>query len=57
MKFFPQLVKRRGPPQKQQPKQIITIRLDHDVLERLKAEGPKWQTRANAILRRAMGLK
>ena len=57
---FPQLaplMKRRGRPKNHNPKRIVTIRLDQDVLERLKAAGPGWQTRANAILRKAMKLK
>jgi uncharacterized protein (DUF4415 family) len=35
-------------------KQNAQIRLDADVLEWLKREGPGYQTRANAILRQAM---
>ena len=35
-------------------KQVVQIRLDADVLEWLKQEGPGYQTRANAILRKAM---
>jgi uncharacterized protein (DUF4415 family) len=35
-------------------KQIVQIRLDADVLEWLKREGPGYQTRANAVLRQAM---
>lgn len=54
--FAPQM-KRRGRPKSSSPKQIITIRLDRDVLERLKADGSGWQTRVNAILRKTMGLK
>jgi uncharacterized protein (DUF4415 family) len=38
-------------------KQTITIRLDRDLLERIKAEGPGWQSRINAMLREAMGLE
>jgi uncharacterized protein (DUF4415 family) len=39
-------------------KKIPTFKSDEqDVLERLKAAGAGWQTRANAILRKAMGLK
>lgn len=37
-------------------KQRVTLYLDRDVLTRLKAEGKGWQTRANAALRRALGL-
>jgi uncharacterized protein (DUF4415 family) len=35
-------------------KQTIQIRLDADIIEWLKQEGPGYQTRANAILRQAM---
>jgi uncharacterized protein (DUF4415 family) len=33
------------------PKSSISLRLDADVLEWLKAQGPGYQTRINAILR------
>ena len=32
----------------------VTIRLDADVVARLREDGPGWQTRANAALRRAV---
>lgn len=32
-------------------KQQLTIRLDEDILSWLKSQGPKYQTRINAILR------
>lgn len=32
----------------------VTLRLDPDVLEAFKAQGPGWQTRINAVLRRAL---
>jgi uncharacterized protein (DUF4415 family) len=32
----------------------VTLRLDPDVLEGFKAQGPGWQTRINAVLRRAL---
>jgi len=35
-------------------KQTVQIRIDADVLEWLKRDGPGYQTRANAILRQAM---
>ncbi len=41
----------RGRPRKKAPKRKISIRLDADVLEALRATGPGWQTRVNAILR------
>ena len=34
-------------------KQLVSIRLDKDVVEKFKATGPGWQTRINAALRRA----
>jgi len=35
-------------------KKAVTMRLDADVLAWLKAEGPGYQTKANALLRREM---
>ena len=40
--------------QKAPTKKLVSIRLDQDVLERARAEGPGWQTRINAILREAL---
>jgi uncharacterized protein (DUF4415 family) len=37
-----------------QVKERITIRLDKDVLSKLRATGPGWQTRINEILRKAV---
>ena len=37
-------------------KQRVTLYLDPDLLARLKSEGKGWQTRANAALRKALGL-
>ncbi|HEX8513618.1 MAG TPA: BrnA antitoxin family protein [Allosphingosinicella sp.] len=34
-------------------KQLVSIRLDKDVVEKFKAGGPGWQTRINAALKRA----
>lgn len=34
-------------------KQAVSIRLDVDVLEKFKATGPGWQSRINAVLKRA----
>jgi uncharacterized protein (DUF4415 family) len=47
---------KRGRPALATPKQHINIRLDADIVDRLKAEGPGWQSRANALLRKAVGL-
>ena len=38
-------------------KRRVTMYLDPDVLDRLKAGGKGWQTRANAALRGALGLE
>jgi uncharacterized protein (DUF4415 family) len=40
----------------EQRKKRVTLYLDPDVLARLKADGKGWQTRANAALRKALGL-
>jgi uncharacterized protein (DUF4415 family) len=37
-----------------EPKDRLTIRVDHDVVEWLKKNGPGYQTRINAILRSYM---
>lgn len=34
-------------------KQQITLRLDRDVIERVRATGPGWQARINDLLKRA----
>jgi uncharacterized protein (DUF4415 family) len=53
----PQLVRRRGP-QKTPTKEAVSLRLDHDLVERLRATGPGWQRRVNDTLRKAvMGAK
>lgn len=46
----------RGRPKAAAPKVQTTLRLDPDVLERFRADGPGWQGRMNAALRRAAGL-
>lgn len=37
-----------------QPKQAISFRVDQDVLEWFKEQGPRYQTRMNAVLRSYM---
>ncbi|MHB1673550.1 MAG: BrnA antitoxin family protein [Acidobacteriaceae bacterium] len=44
------LKKPRGP-QKAATKEVVTIRLSRDVVERLRATGPGWQTRVDTALR------
>jgi uncharacterized protein (DUF4415 family) len=46
----------RGRPKLASPKEQINIRLDAEVLERLRANGPGWQTKINEILRASLGL-
>ena len=61
---FPDLVKDlqkhgypgRPPLPPEARKQRVTLHLDPDVLASQKADGKGWQTRANAALRRALGL-
>lgn len=47
---------KRGRPKAEVTKVSTTIRLDPDVLEAFRAEGPGWQSRINAALRQAAGL-
>ena len=37
-------------------KEIVSLRLDRDVLDFFQEDGPGWQDRINAALRRAAGL-
>jgi len=37
-------------------KEMVTLRIDRDVLEHFQAVGPGWQDRVNAALRKAAGL-
>jgi uncharacterized protein (DUF4415 family) len=46
----------RGRPPEPLPKKQVTVRLDADVIDRLKADGAGWQTRMNATLREGLGL-
>jgi uncharacterized protein (DUF4415 family) len=48
-----ELLRPRGRPRKENPKAQVTLRLDAEVIEHFKAEGPGWQTRINAVLKRA----
>jgi uncharacterized protein (DUF4415 family) len=47
---FPDVVRRGRGPQKAPTKQIISIRLDVDVLEKFRATGKGWQSRINDVL-------
>lgn len=46
---------RRGRPPLAHPKERITIRLDRDIADALRASGKGWQTRVNAALRDWLG--
>ena len=45
---------RRGRPKLANPKRQITLRLDGEVIDRLRETGPGWQSRINEILRNAV---
>lgn len=46
------LIKRKvGRPVSQAPKKQVTLRIDPDTLEALRAYGPGWQTNVNNVLR------
>jgi uncharacterized protein (DUF4415 family) len=47
---------RRGRPKSKHAKQAVKLRLDPDVIAGFKREGPGWQTRVNASLRKALKL-
>jgi uncharacterized protein (DUF4415 family) len=51
--IMPRPVKRGRPPSAR-PKARTGLRLDADVLDHFRAQGPGWQTRINATLRAAM---
>lgn len=52
-KVAAELLRPRGRPPKENPKAQVTLRLDAEVLQHFKAGGPGWQTRINAVLKRA----
>ena len=57
---FPDLAesikRRRGRPPLESPKKLVTLRLDADVLERLRSSGKGWQGRVNEVLKKTVGL-
>jgi len=46
----------RGRPPLDNPKKQVTLRIDADVLDRLRASGRGWQGRVNDVLKKAVGL-
>lgn len=51
-----ELLRRRGRPFSVNPKRAVKLRIDPDVIDRFKADGPGWQSRMNEALRKAVGL-
>ncbi len=45
-----EMLKPRGRPRLQNPKERINIRLSHEVVEHFKASGQGWQSRIDAVL-------
>jgi len=37
-----------------QPRELVSLRIDRDVLEHFQAQGPGWQERINQTLRKAV---
>lgn len=54
--LFEKLKSLRGQrgPQKQPTKQLVSLRIDRDIIEKFKADGPGWQSRMNEALRKAL---
>jgi uncharacterized protein (DUF4415 family) len=57
---FPELAasirKGRGP-NKAPTKKLVSLRLSPEVLDHFKSKGPGWQSRIDAVLRKAAGVK
>jgi uncharacterized protein (DUF4415 family) len=51
-----QLKRERGRPPATARKELISLRLDPDITERLRSTGEGWQSRINGLLREALGL-
>jgi uncharacterized protein (DUF4415 family) len=49
------LIRRGRPPSPETRKRPVKIRLDPDLVAALRASGPGWQTRLNALLRDVLG--
>lgn len=49
--------KKMGRPPAALTKEVVTIRLDRDVVDHFKASGDGWQTRINEALRKVAALK
>ena len=54
---FPELAKRLRRARTQKPaKELISLKLDADVIDRFRSGGRNWQARINEVLRKAVGL-
>lgn len=47
----------RGRPKSGAAKELISVRLDPDVVAKLREAGPGWQSQINALLRHGLGLE
>ncbi len=52
----PKPMEREAPPAIPGARELVSLRIDQDVLAHFQADGPGWQDRLNAALRRAAGL-
>lgn len=50
------ITRARGRPPLDSPKKQVTLRIDAEVLDRLRASGKGWQSRVNDVLKKAVGL-
>lgn len=48
---------RRGRPKSASPKESVSLRLDPEVLDYFRNQGPGWQSRINAALRKVAGFR
>jgi len=51
--LFESIRRARGRPAVEKPKQVVSIRLDQDVINKFKATGKGWQAKINEVLRNA----
>ena len=49
-------VVRRGRPKSDNPKEAVSLRLDRDLVAKLRESGSGWQTRVNEELRKVAGI-
>ncbi len=49
-------MEREAPPAIPGARELVSLRIDQDVLAHFQADGPGWQDRLNAALRQAIGL-